>query len=98
MFKMLKFNSTPLDLLKVESGDLTKYCMLSCMLGLVADIDHDSDSLRSWGAIRFDMYAVIKIIRKRKYQFKLECCKKATCHGFSFQCIEYDISQLTLGI
>jgi len=46
--------------------------MLSVMVGLVADIDHESDKLRMLGAIRFDIYAVINILRKRKYPLKVE--------------------------
>ena len=72
MFQMLKYESTPLDLLHFESDKLTRYCMLSCMLGLVADIDHESDVLRAWGSIRFDIYAVVNILRKRKYPLKVE--------------------------
>ena len=28
--------------------------------------------IRSWGAIRFDIYSVINIIRRRKYPLKVE--------------------------
>ena len=28
--------------------------------------------IRSWGAVRFDIYAVINIIRRRKYPLKVE--------------------------
>ena len=46
MFKMAKFQPKMLDLMKFESGDMTKYCMLSVMVGLIADIDLESEKLR----------------------------------------------------
>ena len=52
MFQMLKFDSTPLDLIYFQSEEIIRYCMLSVMVGLVADIDHESDKLRMLGAIR----------------------------------------------
>ena len=36
------------------------------------DIDYESEVIRSWGAVRFDIYAVINIIRRRKYPLKVE--------------------------
>ena len=46
MFKMVKYQPRMLDLMKFESGDNTKYCMLSVMVGLIADIDLESEKLR----------------------------------------------------
>ena len=64
MFQMLKFDSTPLDLIYFQSEEITRYCMLSVMIGLVADIDQESEKLRMLGAIRNkgSMFFVHKIL------------------------------------
>ena len=38
MFQMLRFESRPLDLVHFQSEKLSRFCMLSIMAGLVADI------------------------------------------------------------
>lgn len=72
MFKALQFKPKRLDLFKYESGAETKYCMLSLMVGLIADIDLDSDKWRSLGSLRFDIYSVLRIITKRNYKIKID--------------------------
>ena len=50
--------------------------MLSMMVGLIADIDLNSEKLRSWGDIRFDIYAVLNICRKKCYRIRVEIFDK----------------------
>ena len=42
------------------------------MVGLIDDIDLESDKLRSFGTIRFDIYSVLRIITKRNYKIKID--------------------------
>jgi len=72
MFKALKYQPKDLDLFKYESGNEVKYCMLSVMVGLIADIDIDSDKLRSLGQLRFTIYSVLRIMTKRSYKIKID--------------------------
>ena len=42
------------------------------MVGLIADIDIDSDKLRSLGQLRFTIYSVLRIMTKRSYKIKID--------------------------
>ena len=42
------------------------------MVGLIADIDIDSDKLRSLGQLRFTIYSILRIMTKRNYKIKID--------------------------
>lgn len=46
----------------------TTWSFLALMWGLVSDIDLESETCRCFGAARFDMYAVLRILALRKYR------------------------------
>ena len=58
-FKMTKFKPRKLDLMKFESDNITKYCMLSVMVGLIADIDLESEKLRSGNCYTSKEYLLV---------------------------------------
>ena len=42
------------------------------MVGLIADIDIDSDKLRGLGQLRFTIYSILRIMTKRNYKIKID--------------------------
>ncbi|KAM7349551.1 sphingosine kinase 1 isoform 1-T3 [Cochliomyia hominivorax] len=67
--------SAPLDLIRVElksHGNLTEmYSFLSVGWGIIADIDIESEKLRSIGAPRFTLWSIHRLVRLRTYKGKL---------------------------
>lgn len=64
-------NVKPMDLMYVETAYMTRLCVTSITWGIVADIDIDSEAIRFIGEPRFRIYAVMKIMKSRKYRAKL---------------------------
>lgn len=52
---------THMDLMKVMTAKETIYSFLSIGWGLFADIDIESEKMRSWGEARFMMRAFVRI-------------------------------------
>jgi len=67
-FAICKGRSTPMDLSTYETSLGNKYCsFLSLSWGIVADVDLESDKFRALGPLRFDVYAVWRMLALRKY-------------------------------
>lgn len=56
-----------LDMMSVRQGDKVHWAFLSIALGLVADIDIESEKWRWMGETRFTVAAIPRILRLRKY-------------------------------
>lgn len=54
----------PMDLVRVTTPKETIYSFLSVGWGLIADIDIESERLRSIGGARFTIWAVIRTMGK----------------------------------
>ncbi|KAH8394073.1 hypothetical protein KR215_002486 [Drosophila sulfurigaster] len=67
--------ATPMDVVRVELSHRDKhfvmYSFLSIGWGLIADIDIESERLRSIGAQRFTLWAIKRLITLRTYRGKL---------------------------
>ncbi|XP_017852122.1 sphingosine kinase 2 [Drosophila busckii] len=67
--------ATPMDVVRVELNHRSRhsvmYSFLSIGWGLIADIDIESERLRSIGAQRFTLWAIRRLITLRSYQGKL---------------------------
>ncbi|KAH8301757.1 hypothetical protein KR059_010916, partial [Drosophila kikkawai] len=67
--------STPMDVVRVEIASRDKhyvmYSFLSVGWGLIADIDIESERLRSIGAQRFTLWAIRRLITLRTYKGKV---------------------------
>ncbi|XP_030380702.1 sphingosine kinase 1 [Scaptodrosophila lebanonensis] len=67
--------ATPMDVVRVELAQrnkhFVKYSFLSVGWGLIADIDIESERLRSIGAQRFTLWAIRRLITLRTYHGKL---------------------------
>ncbi|XP_067639393.1 sphingosine kinase 2 [Eurosta solidaginis] len=65
----------PMDVVRVDTGRDGKcvemYSFLSVGWGLIADVDIESESLRSIGASRFTVWAIRRLISLRTYRGKL---------------------------
>ena len=81
MFKMTKFKPRKLDLMKFESDNITKYCMLSVMVGLIADIDLESEKLRSGNCYTSKEYLLVypQILFKSLIQHQRPIKQKIYC-------------------
>lgn len=54
----------PLDLVKLDTVDGTIYSFLSVNIGMMADIDIESERFRRLGNARFTVEAIAKILSK----------------------------------
>ncbi|KAH8271141.1 hypothetical protein KR018_001285 [Drosophila ironensis] len=67
--------STPMDVVRIELAPKGKhfvmYSFLSVGWGLIADIDIESERLRSIGAQRFTLWAIKRLITLRSYKGKV---------------------------
>ncbi|XP_023330240.1 sphingosine kinase 2 isoform X2 [Eurytemora carolleeae] len=61
-------NLAPLDLMLVRTSTDTRIAFLSLGWGLIADVDIDSEHLRSLGSIRFYLYYMVKVAKRRVYR------------------------------
>ncbi|XP_030567119.1 sphingosine kinase 2 [Drosophila novamexicana] len=76
--------ATPMDVVRVELNHRDKhfvmYSFLSIGWGLIADIDIESERLRSIGAQRFTLWAIRRLITLRCYPGKLFYLPASTKH------------------
>ncbi|XP_037940526.1 sphingosine kinase 2-like [Teleopsis dalmanni] len=67
--------TTPMDIVRIEFGKSAKsteiYSFLSVGWGLIADVDIESERLRSLGAKRFTLWTINRLISLRTYKGKL---------------------------
>ncbi|XP_065363485.1 sphingosine kinase 2 [Calliphora vicina] len=67
--------NAPLDIVRVElkaQGNVTEmYSFLSIGWGIIADIDIESEKLRSLGAPRFTLWSIHRLVRLRTYKGKV---------------------------
>lgn len=68
---ILKGNSTPLDLVRVETRSKIMYSFLSIGWGLLSDIDIESEKLRAIGGQRFTVWSVARLIGLRTYRGRI---------------------------
>lgn len=63
----------PLDMMHVRYADNTTYFLSHLMMSwaLIADVDIESENYRWAGSARFDINAVIRILKLRKYNAKI---------------------------
>ena len=61
----------PMDLLYVETPMNGRLSFHSVFWGLVADIDIESEVLRWMGGIRFTIWALLKVIKSRRYRARV---------------------------
>ena len=72
IFIICKFTPSPSDLSTYTTSASNKYLsFLSLSWGIVADVDLESDVFRALGSLRFDVYAVWRMISLRKYRARL---------------------------
>jgi len=60
-----------MDMMYVETPHMAKACLHSVYYGFVADVDIDSEVLRSIGELRFYLTSLWKIAKKRVYRARL---------------------------
>ncbi|XP_017088382.2 sphingosine kinase 1 [Drosophila bipectinata] len=74
--------STPMDVVRIELAPRDKhyvlYSFLSVGWGLIADIDIESERLRSIGAQRFTLWAIKRLITLRTYKGKVYYLRATT--------------------
>lgn len=58
----------PLNLARCESQIQSRISFLSSSWGMISDIDFESEALRCLGSIRFTLWAVWALLRRRKYK------------------------------
>ncbi|XP_064087561.1 sphingosine kinase 2-like [Macrobrachium nipponense] len=63
--------TSPMDLVLVHTPDAQRLSFLSIGLGLLSDIDIESERLRSIGESRFALWAIARIANLRRYRAKL---------------------------
>ncbi|XP_068217955.1 sphingosine kinase 1-like [Palaemon carinicauda] len=63
--------TSPMDLVLVHTPDAKRLSFLSIGLGLLSDIDIESERLRSFGESRFTLWAIARIANLRRYHAKL---------------------------
>lgn len=68
---ILKGNSTPLDLVRVETRSKIMYSFLSIGWGLLSDIDIESEKLRAIGGQRFTIWSLARLIGLRTYKGRI---------------------------
>ena len=61
-FVLIKHKVIPMDLVLIQTPTFNIYSFLSVTWGLIADIDFESEKLRSIGAARFTVYTVIRLL------------------------------------
>ncbi|MCO5573971.1 hypothetical protein L7F22_027749 [Adiantum nelumboides] len=67
-FAIIKGSKQSLDVATVVQGQACFHSVLLLTWGIVADVDFESEKLRSLGSLRNDIYSLIRIILLRKYQ------------------------------
>ncbi|XP_033736835.1 sphingosine kinase 1-like [Pecten maximus] len=70
-FILLKHRVIPMDLVVIQLPTMQVFSFLSVAWGMIADIDYESEKLRAFGAARFTIYALIRILRPRSYKGEL---------------------------
>jgi len=65
-FLIAKGHTTPLDVAQVDSASGRLYSFLSLEVGMIADVDLQSEWLRSLGEARFTVQALLKLVKPRR--------------------------------
>ncbi|KAM8721633.1 hypothetical protein ACLKA7_007505 [Drosophila subpalustris] len=93
--------ATPMDVVRVELSHRDKhfvmYSFLSIGWGLIADIDIESERLRSIGAQRFTLWAIKRLITLRTYRGKLYYLPAQKANGNNSK-EEADIDTVTVPV
>lgn len=63
-FILIKHRILPIDLVLLQTPTDQIYSFLSVAWGIIADIDYESEKLRSIGSTRFVLYTIMRIISK----------------------------------
>ena len=82
---LCKGNVRNFDLMRIEKeeGDAI-YSHLCCSLGLIADVDLESEVLRCLGGVRMDIYAVLRVLQNRRYRVRISFLGKKITHVDQF--------------
>ncbi|TRY77141.1 hypothetical protein TCAL_04036 [Tigriopus californicus] len=90
LFNVLRGRPTSIDSFLVQQENLEdRIGFLSLTYGIIADIDIESEGLRSLGALRFTVWAMHRISSRKNYQVKISYLK-AKGH----QANQYDLPPL----
>ncbi|CAL9071489.1 unnamed protein product [Musa textilis] len=66
-FAVIRGHKRSLDVATVLQGEKKFFSVLLLIWGLVADVDIESEKYRWMGSPRFDIYALLRIVKLRKY-------------------------------
>lgn len=61
-FVLVKHRILPIDLVLLQTHTEQMYSFLAVAWGIIADIDYESEKLRSLGSTRFTLYAIMRIL------------------------------------
>lgn len=76
LFNVLRGRSTEIDSFLVQQENQEdRVAFLSLTYGIIADIDIESEALRSLGSLRFTIWAVHRITSRKNYQVKISYLK-----------------------
>ncbi|GAB6020366.1 hypothetical protein CHUAL_003075 [Chamberlinius hualienensis] len=70
-FNVAKGRTIPMDLVRVELPGQTLYSFLCIAWGIIADIDIESERIRSIGETRFTLWAIPRLANLRVYRGRL---------------------------
>ncbi|KAL3677363.1 hypothetical protein R1sor_027311 [Riccia sorocarpa] len=70
-FAIIRGCKQPLDIASVVQGHVKCHSMLMLSWGFVADVDFESEKIRSLGSLRIDLWAVIRVLWLREYSGSL---------------------------
>ncbi|VDI56628.1 sphingosine kinase [Mytilus galloprovincialis] len=70
-FILIKHRILPIDLVLLQTPTDQIYSFLSVAWGIIADIDYESEKLRSIGSTRFVLYTIMRIIKLRTYRARI---------------------------
>uniref|UniRef100_A0A7I4FBM7 sphingosine kinase n=1 Tax=Physcomitrium patens TaxID=3218 RepID=A0A7I4FBM7_PHYPA len=70
-FLVIRGQTQPLDVATAKQSNVKFHSILMLTWGLVADVDIESERLRWMGALRLDVYTLIRISNLRKYNGQL---------------------------
>ncbi|XP_052070628.1 sphingosine kinase 1-like [Mytilus californianus] len=70
-FVLIKHKILPIDLVLLQTPTDQIYSFLSVAWGIIADIDYESEKLRSIGSTRFTLYTIMRILKLRTYRARV---------------------------
>ena len=77
-FQLVRGRAQPLDLWRVTQADRVGYGFLSLEWAMASDIDLGSEKWRWMGPIRFDLYALLRLVTQWRYKGTLRMRERGT--------------------